>query len=134
MDNWYSQIQSVLFTRLKYALCDASDAPFPGLNCTTGMLNADETEFPTLYLQTVGIREIGRDIDNTSVNAVSFTGQIQVISDEDEQVSLEIVNEAVSELKGMRFNINSLPIVYTENNIHIATIRFERKIGAQDEL
>jgi hypothetical protein len=134
MDRWFTQIQSKIFTRLEYMLKYVDNAPFPDLNCTTGNANNEETEFPTLYMQTLGIIEQGRDLDNKGVNAVSYSAQIRVVSDEDDATSLNIAYEAIEVLKGMRFNITMLPLAYTENNIHVASFRFTRKIGAQDEL
>lgn len=132
MDDWYTTIPDILFTRIKYALCDASDAPFPDLICSTDDIDPDDPEFPLLFLQTLGLREMGRDIENQYVNAVNYAGQITVYTDEDEQASLLIANEAVRVLKGLRFNIAMLPMPYRRDNIFYASFRFSRVVGAQD--
>lgn len=134
MDEWFTQLQSKIFTRIQYALSLKAEAPYPNLNCTTGNANNEQSEFPALYFQTLGMPELGKDLENQNVNAVRLTGQIQTRSDYSEWESRDIAIYAVAELKRMRFNISMLPNTYTENNIHVTTFRFERVIGAQDDI
>ena len=132
-DNWFSEIESRVFTQISYMLTERDDAPYPDLKCTTVSQNT-VVNFPTLYLHELQPVEAGNDLDNTTVNAVLSTIEIQVWSNESEKHCKDILTAAIVEMKRLRFNVTMFPNVTTDNKIAWGVARFRRMIGAGDSL
>lgn len=114
-------------------LTERDDAPYPDLKCTTVSQNT-VVNFPTLYLHELQPVEAGNDLDNTTVNAVLSTIEIQVWSNESEKHCKDILTAAIVEMKRLRFNVTMFPNVTTDNKIAWGVARFRRMIGAGDSL
>lgn len=132
-DNWFSEIESRIYTQVSYMLTERDDAPYPDLKCTTVSQNT-VVNFPTLYLHELQPVEAGNDLDNTTVNAVLSTIEIQVWSNESEKHCKDILTAAIVEMKRLRFNVTMFPNVTTDNKIAWGVARFRRMIGAGDSL
>lgn len=130
MDDWYSQIQSKVFTQVQYMLKKS----YSTLNCTTKNESETPATFPTLYLHELQPLEIGQDVTNESVNAIRCTIEIQVWTNTTEQDCRKILNSAVTEMKRLRFNISALPMVQTSEKISMGVIRASRVIGKGDDI
>lgn len=130
MDDWYSQIQSKVFTQVQYMLKKS----YSTLNCTTKNESETPATFPTLYLHELQPLEIGQDVTNESVNAIRCTIEIQVWTNTTEQDCRKILNSAVTEMKRLRFNISALPMVQTSGKISMGVIRASRVIGKGDDI
>lgn len=128
--SWWTEIEYKVFTYIKYYMSDI----YPEMNFTTKNQNIDDIEFPTLLLHELTPVETGQDLDNTTVNAIISTIEIVVYTDTTETECKEIIGEATSLMKRLRFNISALPIVTTNNNISMAVARFNRVIGMDDTL
>lgn len=133
MDNWFSQIESKVFTRIKYMLSEKTDAPYPDLNCTTVSQNM-VVKFPTLYLHELQPVETGNDLVNVSVNAVLSTIEIQVWADTTEKECKDILTAAILEMKQLGFNVTMFPNVQTDSKIAWGVARFRRMIGSCDDI
>ena len=130
MDNWYTQIQSRVFTQIQYML----KKKYANLTCTT--VNESETpaRFPTMYLHELQPLEIGQDLTNESVNAIRCTFEIQVWSNVSEEECRNIINSALNEMKRLRFNISAMPLIQSSNKIAWGVIRCTRVIGNSDDI
>ena len=133
MDNWYSEIESTILTRLSYMLAERQDAPYPSLVVTSANQN-QVTAFPTLYIHELEPVEAGQDLVNQSINAVISTFEAQVWTNETEIECRKILADVISEMKGMRFNVTAFPNVQTDNKIAWGVARFRRMIGSGDTL
>lgn len=127
---WYSEIESKIFTLVEYEM----KKKYPDLNCTTVSKDDNPAQFPTLYLHEIQPVEVGNDLDNADVNAIMETIEIQVWTNSNEYTCRNIISDAISVMKTMRFNITMLPNVQTVNNTQYAIARFRRVIGSEDEL
>lgn len=130
MSEWYSHIQSKVFTQVQYELKKS----FPALKCTTTNENETPAEFPTLYLHELQPLEVGQDLTNESVNAIRCTIEIQVWTNTTEEDCRKILNSAVTEMKQFRFNISAMPMVQTTDKISWGVIRATRIIGNSDDI
>lgn len=130
---WYSQIESFIYTNVKYKLRDATGAPFPKLNCTTKSQNTTPSVFPTLYLHNLTPLEYAQDFENDEVNAVLATIEIQVYSNESENEANKIITSAISAMKDLRWNVTMFPDPQTSDNISFAIARF-RKIVTEGDI
>ena len=126
----FSQILSKVFTQVSYML----KKKYSGLNCTTKGENLGEAKFPTLYMRELPAVEMGNDLDNTTINLIRCTIEIQVFTKDDETKCKEIMNQAVAEMKRFRFNVTAMPIVETNDTISRGVARFSRVVGSGDTL
>lgn len=132
-EDWFSKIESTVFTQIEYMMTGCADAPFPGLHCTTKS-QTTITNFPTLYLHELEPVERGQDLDNVTVNAVMSTIEIQVWANTTETDCKSILYKAITEMKRMRFNVIMFPSVTTSNKVAWGVARFRRMIGGGDTL
>lgn len=132
-DNWFSEIESKVFTQLEYMLASRKDAPFPKLKCTTVSQN-EITYFPTLYLHELQPIEEGMDLTNKTVNAVLSTIEIQVWTNTNELDCKNILTAAILEMKRLGFNVTMFPSITTDSKIRWGVARFRRMIGSCDEI
>ena len=126
----FNEILSRVFTQVSYMM----KKKYPALNCTTKGENVGTAQFPTLYMKELAAVEMGNDLDNTTVNAVMCTIEIQVFTKNDEAKCKDIMNDAVLEMKRFRFNVTAMPIVETNNYISSGVARFRRVVGNGDNL
>lgn len=134
-DNWYTQIQSRVFTQIEYML----KKKYPYLFCTTKnentfSENGTPTDFPTLFMQELTPIERGQDLTNETVNAVLCTIEIQVWTDTSETECRDILAEAVSQMKALHFNIIEMPLTKYNDKIAWGVIRCRRLIGSGDNI
>lgn len=130
MAEWFSRIQSKVFTQVQYML----KKQYSKLNCTTKNESETPATFPTLYLHELQPLEVGQDLQNESVNAIRCTIEIQVWTNTTEQDCRNILDSAVAEMKRFRFNISAMPIIQTANKISWGVIRCTRVIGNGDSI
>ena len=132
-DNWFSQIQSKIYTQVTYML----KKKYKNLNCTTSNENETPATFPTLYLHELAPLELGQDLTNESVNAIRCTIEIQVWASGGVSAELDcrnILTDASLEMKRLNFNISAMPSIQTTNKIAWGVIRCTRVIGAADKI
>ena len=131
-DLWFSELESKLFTRIKYELTTKPEAPFPQLNCTTVSNSDTPTKFPTLYFHELEPVERGADLEGKTVNAVMETIEMQVYSNQSEKECKEIISEAIGIMKDLSFGITMFPNPQTRNKISFAIARCRRMIAHGD--
>lgn len=130
MDDWFSQIQSKVFTQVQYMLKKS----YPTLTCTTKNEHETPATFPTLYLHELQPMEVGQDLTNTTVNGIRCTIEIQVWTNTTEEDCRKILNSAVIEMKRLKFNISAMPLVELKSKIAWGVIRATRIIGNSDDI
>ena len=130
MDNWFSKVQSKVFTQVSYML----KKTYTKLNCTTSNESETPSKFPTLYLHELAPLEVGQDLTNESINAIKCTMEIQVWTNTTETDCRNILTDATLEMKRLNFNITAMPIVQTTDKISWGVIRCTRIIGNSDEI
>lgn len=130
MANWYSQIQSIIFTKVQYML----KKTYPTLKCTTKSQNETPASFPTLYLHEMQPVEVGQDLTNETVNAIRSTIEIQVWTNTTDLDCRNILDSAVTEMKNLHYNISALPVIESQDRLSWGVIRCTRIIGSADEI
>lgn len=132
-EDWFSKIESTVFTTISYMLTERTGAPFPKLKCTTVSQN-EITTFPTLYIHELQPIEAGMDLTNETVNAVLSTMEIQVWSNVSELDCRNILSAAIIEMKRLGYNVTMFPNVTTDSKIRWGVARFRRMIGNGDAI
>jgi len=130
---WFHEVESkyrsYFMTRLQKALPDYT------FNFPMEEMNNTPTEFPTVFFHEISQIETGNDLDNSGINAVMETIEVQVITNDSLSENKDITATATLLMKQMRFNAVALPTYLKEGeNIRRSISRFRRVIGCDDEV
>lgn len=131
-ETWYSKIESQVISQVEYMLKGRVDAPYPNLNITSKNQETKPASLPTMYIHELEPIERGQDLDNSSINAVLHTMEIQVWTNVSQSECKSILTAAITELKRMRYSIIMLPTVKTYDGLSWGVMRARRIIGAND--
>lgn len=130
--SWASELEARIFTIVKSSLIDNGIIErYPTLRFVSPGKQYIPSDFPTVWIREIQSIEVGKDLDGTSINAVSENIQVDVISRE-RQISRNIMNEVVVEFKKLRFNMSFLPISTEDDLKSYCFARFNRTIGMSD--
>lgn len=130
--SWASELEARIFTIVKSSLIDNGIMErYPTLRFVSPGKQYIPSDFPTVWIREIQSIEVGKDLDGTSINAVSENIQVDVISRE-RQISRNIMNEVVVEFKKLRFNMSALPISTEDDLKSYCFARFNRTIGMSD--
>ena len=129
----WDEIESKVFTRVQYYL-KTNPGKYPKINCTTKNSNAAPTTFPTMYLHELPSVEYGNTLDNTEINAVMSTIEVQVYVNTTENDAKKILVAITTEMKNMGYSVTAFPIVTTSNNVSTGVARFRRMVGLNDAI
>lgn len=131
---WTSELGARIFTIVKTSLIDNGIMErYPTLQFVSPDKQYIPSDFPTVWIREIQSIEMGNDLDNTTINAVSENIQVDVISRE-RQISRKIMCEVVVEFKKLRFNVNALPLSREDDLKAYCFARFNRTIGYNDAL
>lgn len=130
--SWASELEARIFTIVKSSLIDNGITErYPTLRFVSPGKQYIPSDFPTVWIREIQSIEVGKDLDGTSINAVSENIQVDVISRE-RQISRNIMNEVVVEFKKLRFNMSFLPISTEDDLKSYCFARFNRTVGMSD--
>lgn len=129
----WDEIESKVFTRIQYYLKN-NPGKYPDINCTTRNSNTVPTTFPTMYLHELPSAEVGNTLDNTEVQAVMSTIEVQVFVNTTEQDAKKIMVTITTEMKNMGYSVTAFPIVTTSNNVSTGVARYRRIVGLNDAI
>ena len=132
-EKWFMQVEdkyrSYFTTRLKKALSDYS-FDFP-----VEQSNATPTKFPSVLFHEVSQVETGNDLDNSGVNAVVETIEVQVLTNGTLAENKDITAVSAVLMKQLRFSMIMAPTCLQEGaNIRRSVARYRRVIGADDSV
>lgn len=128
-DIWFSYLESKIFTLVSTAMKTKN----PDVNYTSKSSSTAITEFPTVVIKEIRQDEVGMDLDNTTVNAVRESIQIEVYSDKNTSAECESLSrQAYMVMKQLRFNGTGRGILFRDGDIWERVDTFERVIGKGD--
>ena len=132
---WTDDLQSQIFSRIAYdSEMQKLQKKYLDFTLTTSTVSSTEPTFPTLVLQQLETPEVGQDLDNTTVNAINATFQIDVIDNQKNRTRVkEIMGHVKRIMKSMRFNLRDAPDMDTEDEKR-SILRATRIIGSGDTL
>lgn len=131
---WTSNIFSMIFTRLKCDVSNALKTKYPDLFFTNSDKVKSEAKFPTVLVKEIGSTENGSDLENTAVNSIVCTVQIDTIDNRSQKRADEVMDRVVSVMKGLKFTIIAMPQFENTNETYRMTARFRRTIDWNDVL
>lgn len=136
-NDWVYKIESKIFTIVKTRLLNALSSTYPDLNVTEQWKLNDEPHFPTVYIKMLDSPEMGADLDNTTVNALLTTFEVQITANKHQGLSglRKVQSEVSDNFKKLRFNMVSRGEFTRETNDTYTSIsRFRRVIGGNEEI
>lgn len=104
------------------------------LNFSTSQISETAPRFPYVTIIELPGAERGRDLEGTSINGGLFTFQVDVIHNEKESISEQIMNDIVPIMKSMRFQVSAMPSFESKPQEYRRIARFSRVIGSNDLL
>ena len=126
-------IESIVFSRIKYSFSENIKKKYPDLIFTTDEQVARRAKFPTVFIHMLPSAEIGQDLEGSSINGVDAVFQIQV-SDNENSRGKEIITEIAKIMKKMRFSISQMPYSFINGDTYYYVFRARRTIGTGDTL
>lgn len=136
MANWVTDLDNVILAMVKNKFPSDKKTKY-GLTSTSFTskdISPTEAKFPKIKIKIVGLKEVGMDLDNVTINAVDATVQVDVVTNVKQSDADAIMGEIMDVFKGMRFNIPTMPISTQEDDIFRSTMRVRRIIGSGDKL
>ena len=127
-------IETIVYSRVKAILTSKLRSKYSDISFTTNDKITGNAKFPNVYVHSVGSLETGNDFDNSSINGVLETLQIETTDNESQTIAKDVMNEVVKVMKGMRFTVIAMPETQHSNNIYRCVARFRRTIGNDDTL
>ena len=131
--SWYEQIEPNVLTYVKYMVEELGYTPrFTSLlDKTVVDDNGVPKKLPTVYIHLLQPTEVGNDLDNTEINGVLATIEIQIFSNNyNESMSLRTIT--LDCMKRLRFNVPMLPVTTNQGDYFLTVGRYRRVIGHGD--
>lgn len=108
---WVYEKQNEIYTIIKTRVTNRLVVTYPTIRFT--MTDGDNTEavFPSVYIHFNSSDEVGADLDNTSVHAVtsSLDFSVSVNSAMGASSAQNIASEVITALKELRFTVRPIP-------------------------
>ncbi len=134
MSNWVSELDDVIFTRIKRGLEKKFKAKYPDIYVTGVDRTPTKPKFPTVYVYPLGGTEQGQTLGEPTINAVLYSVQIEIAAAKDQAQAKEVAAEVVNIMKGMYFGAVGLPSADNTQDTYRQICRFCRMIGNGEEI
>ena len=136
MSTWYMMIPLMVFTKIKQDFSQKIKDTYKMTDDNFSTVGSSDTPpvFPFVYFQTLPATEQGRDFQGTEVNGAMFGFQVDVYSNKTQADARKVMTEVSKIMKGMGFEINSMPTFENTKDVHRMTSRFRRMFGSDDTL
>ena len=132
---WFSDITSIVFTRVKSIVNKKLKTKYPDINFTTSSVASTDPKFPTVYIKRMQGAERGKDLEGTSVNAMLVTFQVEVTDNASDTRAQEVADSVCEVFKSMRFQILGEPFPdNTQRGVFRNVARYQRLVGYGDTL
>lgn len=131
---WISDIESMIFTRIKKNIGEHLKNKYPNIFFTSSDKNEFEPKFPTVLIRDIGGIEKGIDLENNNINAYQCTIQVDVIDNVSQSRAKEVMRYVVDEMKKLRFSVAISPHSDNKADAYRSVARFKREVGWNDIL
>lgn len=133
---WVSMLPSIVFSRIKNEFSSKLKTRYKMTDNNFSSVGSNDTPavFPFVYVQFLPAVERGRDLEGTSINAGLFTFQIDVTDNKSQNNAKTVAFEILRIMKGMGFEVTSMPSFESTKDTHRSTARYRRCISENDVL
>lgn len=132
---WTSDIQSIVFSRIKREATNKLKTKYPNIFFTTSSTAESNPQFPTVYIKRLQGAERGQTIDGTTVNGIVSSFQIEVTDNQSDNRAQEVADVICLIMKSMRYQMLGEPFPdNTQKGVHRNVSRYQRIVGFNDVL
>lgn len=132
--NWVLNIESTVYSIVEAKAYPDIVAEFPDVYFTTLDDLGEKPSFPTVYIHAMQNSENGADLEGLGTNGVLASFEAVVTVNTNQQDAKKVMSVVFDAFKSIRFGCQMMPIITRSNNLYVATARFRRMIGANDNL
>jgi hypothetical protein len=129
-NEWASKIEEIVYNYIDDALSEEY-ADYDDFIVTDKPYTGDTPVFPVVYVHEMSQREIGNDIDGSTIVGVETTFQIEVAANEWD-LCKEISKRIVLLMKELRFRVMASPLYQEGNGYTRSVSRYGRTVGGED--
>lgn len=135
-NSWAFELESKIFSIVKARTEKALLKEFPNARYTvTSLPKGDFTQYPTIFIHELPSDEVGNDLDNTTINALLYTMQIEVYTNTSQSDARQISAYIGNAFKQLHFEVTSMPEFSANGQTYYCSImRVRRVIGSGDIL
>lgn len=136
MAHWITDIESKIFTLIKYSNEKEFKTEYPNIYHTTDSEISTETKFPTIYIHFLPNDERGQTLDSDTIDAYMCGLQIEVICSKSQGQALakSVMYNTIDTLKKYGFSIFQMPEFMTTGNETKRIVARARRIITNDGL
>lgn len=127
-------IENIVFTRIKAKMPQKIKDKYPKLNFTSSDSVSKRPQFPTVYVHMLESPEQGMTLDNSNINAVLASFQIEISDNLSQARAKEVADEVVKIMKSMNFTVVVMPFFDNKDGTFRNLSRYRRMIGDGDIL
>lgn len=107
---------------------------YPNINFTTSDKVSTKAKFPTVYIQKLQGKPVGRTLEDTKVNGITATFQIDVTTNTN-QTDADNVADAIADIMiSINFDMIGEPFPDDSTDVYRNVSRWQRTIGYNDKL
>lgn len=133
-DKMLDNIETQVFSRIKYGFSERVRKAYPDLNFTTSDRASTEPKFPTVYVHLMQSLEIGSTLEGTDLVAMNASFQIEVTDNQSSARADEVSREVLRIMKVMRFRASGMPFRDNTGDTYRTVARYQRVIADGDVL
>lgn len=132
-NGWAFNLESQFFSVIKKRATDILKGKYPSINfVTTDSPQKSATEFPTVYIHELPGVEAGQDLEAKTINAVLYSMQAEVTTNESQASAREVMQEVAKQFKTLGFTVTAMPEIQNLAEVYRMVARFQRMIGSGD--
>lgn len=133
-NKWANNLPNQIFSLIKARAEPKIKKNFPNVNITDKGKSATKAVFPTVYIKTLSLVEMERDMDGDTINALQITVQADVTTNTSQSDVRKVMAIVEEEFKRLRFQIIAMEEFDGSANPYRSTMRCKRIVGANDNL
>lgn len=132
-NSWCFDLEPLLFTKVKAEGTKLLKTKFPKIVFTNTDVNKGTPIYPCVYIHTISGFETGNDIENSTVNAVNYSMQVDVVTDSSQSDCRYISGVIGTVFRSLGFTISTFPISDNGSAYYRYVMRVQRVIGHGDK-
>lgn len=135
-NDWIFSLESKIFSIVKAKTETDIKKSFSKVTYVTSEESLSSTStFPTIYIgQMEGGVEVGKDLEGETINGVSTTFVVKVLTNTSKNDAKTIMMYLLDAFKTLGFDNIALPYTSSLDGVYTNVARFRRVIGASDKL
>lgn len=127
-------IENIVYSRIVAQMPSSTKTKYTNLNYTMSDRQPTNPKFPSVYVHLMNATEMGNGLNNTDINGVLASFQIEVTDNEKQANCKAVMDEVTKIMKSMRFETVSMPVFNNTESVYRIVARFRRVVMALDKL